>query len=731
MFTIVVLVVILIGLVIAIVSFKKKLKVVSLSSKSPSPVQQPDNYKFKLLHYALSIDTAQDAYGIFQKKNEFYIVKANTSSVYNIKDIYPAFKGRPVGFVVFPQANGQDGTNSFIIFSSDGKVYNPFTISHPWRRDFFYLPAENPISIDGRGISGNITNGLFNENLLFRFYYTNYYIEEVGCALTGKNKSCTQNKVPFVHPPTSVNSYYQYDNILNCISSDGYIWTFTNNEWTQSLSWLRIFGNIILPESTPITSKDKLYLMGADYDNGVPVFLIYENGTRYLVDRSARKYDFTKACKSMGILPSENPIDFTKAGPGEFDYITLFSDRNIYGPTLQGFSKPVSDFEKVYPSITKDDVLVSISSVNKWQFTDQNSGTFKYYLVLLYNSGKWFEIRYDIATDKILDLGQTDQTSGLWTQWPHVKKALSSLSPNQTYKVSSYGWSVFVFDQTNSNNNMVYSINNPPESWMQMLYCTPTDDGKGFQTSSCVGLGSWKDYTWEGTGADSPVSYAGRITYQDYGTDVVSNPGTVTKKISLSDCISQNKGSPAIVYDENESDCHVYDSLFIKDSFKDPSKATFIDPAYDAAYQNRFCVKHVPSGKYLYWDFTDPNNQKLAMNDTCIYQNLVNLQDATTGDITNLQKSMGALWSTQGSQCLLNMNGAMGGFLQQDKSLNVKCNGGFTYTNGTFTNGSSCLHSDGNAISYGSGCTDNEWLITSIPCPPFTSTGYVLSFCER
>lgn len=768
---IIILIIIALGIWAIIGKLKKELKHVQLSASSSNPVKQADNYKFKLLHYSFNVTVPGSPFGLFQKGKDFWIVDSSNISptgIINLRDIYPAFKGKPKGMVVIPGT--QYNQNAFIIFSSDGKVYNPFSISHLWRKDFLYLPNEDPISIDARPLPSGIVKGLFNsskntlnaeESILFRFYYSGYYIEESGCvnsmtdskdhpACTNCNPimSCTQQRKEIPHPPFAVNSYYQYAEVLYSISSDGNIYSLKDKTWVIDSHWTTTFNGLILPDSVPFNKDDttKMYLMGADYDDGVPVFMIFENGVRYIVDRSARKYDFSKTFLAQNILPSGNPLDFTKAGPGEFDYLVLYSNGYVYGPTLpasNGYSRKVSDFESVYPDLNCSNCnCISITSVNKWQNSTDNPGnyTFKYYLVFLYDNGQWFEVQYDIASNTILGLGQTDKTSGKWNQWPHVKDALSTLNSNQTYKISSYGWSVFVFDSTyNFSNDMVYSINRPPESWIDMLLCTSKDNGDGndkFKSSTCVGVGEWKDYIFS-TGDSELLVYKGFNIYEDYGFDTDKNPGTVTRKISMDQCLTNNSTANAIVYDQNESDCHVYNTLLLSNTVKDPSKSIFISPTYDATFQNRFCIKHKPTNKYLYWDFVNPDAQFLGTMESCSYQgdpNIVNNPSPATGDVQALQRSLGAIWSLDGpTNSLRNLNGAVGGFLiANTQTMANTGDSAFAYINNNFTdNKGNCFSlSDNGKFTEGPNC-NGEWLIESVPCPSISSTGYISQYCQR
>lgn len=752
----------------AVKYLKNKLRVSQVVSKSPVTLERPANFKHKLLHYSIDITSDSHAFGLFQRGRDFWIVNVHDqANPKNLRDLYPAFKGTPLGFITIP--GKQIGNNAFFVFSSDGKVYNPFSISHPWRSDFLFLPNENPISVDGRPLDSGIANGLFSGNgpaaastaegaILFRFYYPGYYIEDSGCVASGTDaadhpgctdckpiKSCTNTKVLYTYPPVGISSFYKFSGKLYGISSDGNIYVLDNGKWNIDSKWTSIFSNIKYPETLSVSAskatndRTKLYLMGADYDDGIPIFLIYEHGTRYIVDKHARKYDFFHFLSDKNITTVGNPLDITKAGNGEYDYIVLYSDGKVYGQTLgaeNGFSRNVSEFEKVYPDLGQSRVI-SISSVNKWQNNTADPGkfTFQYYLVFFYDNGKWFEVEYDIGTHFIGKLGQTDKTSGKWNEWDHVKKVLSNLKKNQTFKLASLGWSVFVFDlDKNYENDVVYSLNNPPENWIDMLFCTGDDEIK---TRTCVGVGEWKDYTFTKPNPDNtkhaPDQIHGFNIYEDYGVDIDTMPGTVTRKISLEKCLTSNSKANAIIYDQAESDCHVYDTLGLNDTNRDPTKSAFINPAYDAAFQNRFCVKHKPTGKYLFWDFTDPDHQKLSFADTCSYSGPdVSTQDnPKPEDVASLQRVLGSMWSidsTGGVIGLRNLNGALGGYLIADGTMSPNPDGNFKYINNNFTNGSgTCFSSDGTTFKEGNQC-NGEWVIESIPCTDST-TGYLTQFC--
>ncbi len=783
--------IIVIVLFIVFNAIKKRLRSIKLVAPTSAPVQQPPHYQYKLLHLSYDITASGKTFGLFQTGNDFWLV--DSSDIQNPKDlreIYPSFTGRPKGMVVIP--GKQFNNSSFIIFSSDGKVYNPFSISHNWRNDFLYLPNEDPISIDGRPLDTGIVNGLFSGNgagatsvaegaILFRFYYQGYYIEENGCVLSGTDstdhpqcngsscapiKSCTSSKIQISpHPPANINSFFKYAGKLYGISSDGSIYVSeSGSSWSRDSHWTTTFSGLSLSKGSTLkgstlkgstlkgstlkgsTNTDKLYLMGADYDDRVPIFLIYENGVRYIVDRHARKYDFFHFLQDQSVLTVGNPIDITKAGPGEYDYVVLYSDLNIYGPTLPGpsHSRPISDFESYYPGTNGKPV--SITSVNKWQnnTNDPTKYTFNYYLVFLYDDGKWFEIQYDISKNVIGALGQSDQTSGLWTSWSHIVSAMSKYkSDTQTFKMSSHGWSIFIFDKTyNFSNDMVYSINNPPESWIDMLFCNSEDDGKGgdrFKSSTCVGVGEWKDYIFStgGTGSNGSngEKYKGFYVYEDYGVDIDSNPGTVSRKVSLDTCLSASAKANVVVYDQAESDCHAYDSLTISQTTRDPTKSIFVNPSFDAVFENRFCVKHIPTNKYMYWDFVDPDNQFMGLNESCTYNGPdVSVQDnPSPTDVQNLQRALGAMWSftsTGGVSGLRNLNGAVGGFLSPSASLVIDPGKGYTYRNNNLISGDGkCFTYNGNKFDESSVC-GGEWAIETVPCTS-SSTGYILNFCTE
>lgn len=748
MFLIVLLVLVVVGCVYLLQKVQKNrrgssnLQTIIAPTKTPS--QKPASHLYKLRHYSPDISGSGKIFGLFQSGRDYWIVdSSDVKNPINLLRIYPAFKGRPIGMVAL-------SSNSFIIFSSDGKVYNPFSISHPWRNDFLYLPLEDPISIDGRPLETGITNGLFSGGndgkILFRFYYDGYYIEEVGCKHSGTDliehpscdgncppiKSCENKKVAISpHPLSSINSFYQYAGKLYGISSDGYVYVKGVGEWTKDSHWITTFNGLSF--DTPSTTlkgssssdKTKLFLMGADYDDGVPIFLIFENGTRYIIDRHARKYDFFHFLKDKNISTQGNPLDITKAGSGEFDYIVLYSDKNIYGPSLKTLSKPVADFEKFYPSL-KPSQLISITSVSKWG-DPSTSTTPLYYLVFLYDSGQWFEIQYDIRNDKIGNLGQTDQMSGKWNEWSHIKDVLNTIDKTtQTFKISSFGWSIFVFDsQYKFENDLVYSINNKPESWIDMLYCMSTEDGDGnyqFKTSTCVGVGDWKHAEEKGA-----KMYKGFDIYEDYGMG--SGEGDIIqRKISLDKCL-ENKGS-VIVYDQSESDCHVYNStsLTLNQTIRDPSKSIFIRPDYNAKFQNRFCIKHLPSSKYLYWDFIDPDKQFLGLRDSCVYSgpDLSNVDKPSESDVQNLQKSLGSLWSTDPNGGLRNLNGAVGGYLNINFTISQVPDLNFNYSNNNFNDGKggTCFHSDGTSKFAYDGKCSGEWEISVPPCSTGDSGGY-------
>lgn len=751
----------LLGLIIVVLFLllrraSRQLRKVGLYSNSPNPVQPSANTQMKMVQYAPLVQDTNDGIAIFSKGKEFYCVQRSSPSSYlSLREIYPSFKGIPIGLVLVPGT--QMGSSGLIVFSSDGKVYNPWTTSHPWRRDFLYLPTQNPISVDGRPVSTPGNHGLFNggapeAGILFRFYYSGYYVEEQECVnlpasgdpvvpgTTSTPQGCSNTQVPFSIPSVKVASFYHIGDTLYAVArDDGWIYQLNNGVWSQSIPWIAnansqtgLFPVLSFPDPVPSTTKNSPVLLGADYDGTVPIFLLNENGTTFLVDRHARKYDLRKAFRNQGVWPAGNILDFTKCGPGEYDYLLLVTDGNLYGPTLPGNLKAVSDFTSNYSAGNNP---VSITSSVKWIPRSQTSGYYNYFLVFLYATGEWFEIAYDIQSNTIGSVGQNDQTVGKWTSWPHVKNALSQLPCPSCFKVSSYGWSVFTVNPNNpgsNSDNMVYSINNPPEPWYSLLFCTPNSDQTDIAASACVGLGSWKDNDQGVTGANGGALSlpGGWVSYSDLGTDTVNNPGVVQYKIPLEQCLSQAGNYPAVVYDSVESDCHYYSSLIQGDAFKDPSKATFVRNNYDPYYRNRFCIQHVSSGKYLYWDFTDPDNQKLGMDDQCLYQ-VPDLSLASTGDIFNLTKSMGSFWSSTGNGCLQNMNGTLvGDFLNPDRTLGLVCNSNFFFQNGTFTDGKgNCLSWDGTNFNYGpNGCSD-LWTITDIPCPAFSSTGYIYEYC--
>ncbi len=754
----------LIGLAIVcylLLRYQRQLRVSRKYLPSSTPKTQAANFKYRLLHYSPSLSSEAQSFGLFQNGNEYWIVHAQNytspSGIVNLRDLYPPFKGRPTGMVVIPGT--QFAGCSFVVFSSDGKVYNPFTQSHPWRRDFFNLPQTDPISVDGRALStgvikGQLQTGTSPSSILFRFYYTSHYIEESGCSVSTdantsgtKPLSCPTRRVEFPHPNFNVKSYYSYAGVLYAVSSDGYIYSletvpFSDSQWIRYLDWTTLFSGLTIPNAIPITPTDtaKFYLMGADYDRGVPVFLIYENGVRYLVDRSARKYDFTKALMQAGVGISGNPLDMTKAGPGEFDYVVLYTDGNLYGPSLKGYKKSVSTFEALYPSVAGDE-LISITSLSKYQTESLDTSQYltQFYLVFLYRSGKWFEVQYDLAGDLIGQLGQTDQSSGKWTEWSHVK-SMPPLQPGhagqpgQTIKFSSFGWSVFVFDPNNRENDLVYSLNNPPEKWIDMLLCTTTGDK--FKSSTCVGVGGWKEYQYSQQAAAVQVVGDFKV-YPETGVDFARTPGRVLPKVSQEVCSAQPE--PVLVYDSTESDCHAYAQLSKRESLSDRAQTTQVRTEYDPAYQNRFCLKHLPSSKYLVWDFTNPDQQQLSLQDECIYTGNPQILHETNpdpADVKKLQLSLGSMWSFD-SGSLLNLNHAVGGYLDTtNMSLVPTSKGDLQFSGGAlgdYTRGK-CFHAQastqGGTFTVDDKCTSAEWAPESIPCPNFVQGGYISQYCQ-
>jgi len=675
-------------------------------SVTQTPLQPQLHNEYRLLFFSPHIENPLISYGLFQFRDRYFIVDSTTREITSLKDVYPSFNGRPIGFVVAKEG--------FIVFSDDGKVYNPFTISHPWRRDYFYLPAETFYSVDGRLIASDVVHGLFNggkTNLLFRFYYRGYLIDEGGCRPSGTYKSCPQTNIPATTAALPIRSMYQYNNSLYGLASDGWIYKYNGTQkWTQNRSWIDLFGSLKFPEAevlSRVKGMPRLYLMGADFDEGVPIFLIYENGIRYIVDRYSRKYDFFKSFKNENIFGSGNPLDLTKAGPGEYDFIVLYTDRKLYGPTIQTptSSIEVSLFEDKYPSV-KGKTLVSITSINKWMPTDDTSA-FKYFLVFLYSDGQWFEVRYEIKGNRILELGQTDQTSNKWTEWKYLPRI------GTDDRVFFSGPSVFIAGVK----NLFYSPDRPPESWMEMLYCTSTEKGDTdvYKTSSCVGKAMI---------VEEPI-VPERIIYSRLAPTL---PGKVIHKIGMNECLKNS--APIIAYDRSEADCHLYDELQIVDTIADPTKSVYVNIQNDVAFQNRFCVKHNPTQKYLYWDFTDPNAQHIGLNDYCLYQAATDINNLTDDDIINLQKSMGAMWSSTGNGYLENMNGAMGGQLTSGGGLALIGDPAFTFLDGTLTDTKGTCFS-GKSLTSSKECVKDEWSLTSIPCPPFVKDGYIFQYCAK
>lgn len=740
---------ILVILLLLIYYLKKKLRKGTESIPSTNPLSQPANFKYKIIAYSPNISNVSEAYGLFQKGKEYYIAKNDLSSIQNLTSIYPLFKGRPFGFITLPN-------NKFIIFSSDGKVYNPFTTSHNWRMNYLYLPNSDPLSVSGRPGGPGLFSGFTSRysssseggggNILFRFYYTNYYIEEQPCVgntndpgtSSQEAKSCKSTRVDFPHPTFNVLSYYHTSdgiNGLNAVSSDGWIYSLNNTVWTKNLAWacsqdnsgcVSLFGNLQLPDNLGKENKLKVgrtqQLVGADYEGSVPIFILKENDTYVLVDRYTRKTNLRQLFQSLNgsdfVIPARI-LDFTKAGPGDVDYLIAGTDGNLFGPSLitSDKKKSVGDFISA-SSLSNLGNLSGFTSVKKWI---SKNATSQYYLVFLFDTGKWFEIGYDIRTNTILSLGQTHLTSGLWSDWQHIKNV--GVNDLSRYRVSSYGWSLF-----DTQSEDVYSVRSTgAESWKEMLYCSPNEDHSDIKSSSCVGLGKWKDSS--GIKDEPLTEYKGFTVYSDVGTDTQANPGTVISKISLEKCLSYSAN--AIVYDESESDCHLYDNLQQINTFSDPTKATFIQSNYDMVYRNQFCIKHLPTGKYMFWDFTDPDNPKLNLNDKCIDNSIPDLNSLTPAQIKSLQQSLGAMWSVDQGTCLRNMNGVFGGDLQVDLSLGPNCNGGFTFNNNQIGNGTMCLNTDTSGSFNYSPCTPQKtWEMEEIPCPKYSTTGFVYDYCQ-
>ena len=650
--------------------------------------------KYKLIFYFSDLENNQDTWGCFLDQGKYYLVHASDLSIVPVEQVYPGFKGRPLGIVYYHK--------EFIVFSSDGYVYNPYSGSHLWRRDYFYLPNENFLSVDAT-LAGVGQRGVFNAgkngDILFTFYYSTFSISEQVCVQPFNNlptMKCPNVQNSFPHPPFALRSLARIGGILTAVSSDGFLYTLSPTGWQKSVNWTTIFGAVNFP-TTPLRTEKGMSLLGADFDSGVPIFLLRDSGKIVLVDRIGRKHPLS---------PPGNILDVTKISDN--DYFCLLDDNSLWSPVTNK-RKRVTDFETLRPM---QENCVSISHLRKWQpdLSSSNS-TRKDYLVFFYPSGKWFEIHYDVENDKIEELGESDTTSTLWTSFEHLQ-GVSTVGA----KLSAFGWSAFL---TNGN---VVSFHFPSKEWKKMLYCTPDNDEL---PDICVGKGAWDVPS---TTISSKQTLGNYTVYNDRGIQLdLMNPDTILKKVSLTTATqkAEREQWEFLVYDGNESNAYYFHQLLEKQTFPLIEMSVFVRNGFQAIYLNRFCLQ-TPQGQYLYWDFTNPNAQFLGVKDICLpdlSQDFTGTNLTATG-VIEAQKGLGSIWSFENGM-VKNINAAVGGFLLPNLTLGNAT--GFQLGNNTLLSSLGCLNSDssGKLSLMSTGCSN--WAVTQLNCP--SSTGYIQEYC--
>ncbi len=676
-------------------AISSELKLLSSVNKSPSIENQ-----YQLLFFFADLENNQETWGCFQDQGRYFLVRSADLSIHSIDEIAPGFRGRPLGIVYYQ--------NNFIIFSSDGYVYNPYSGSHPWRRDYFYLPYQDPISIDGTLAQNGkgIFNAGKNGDILFTFYYSGYSISEQICVQPFNNlpeMKCPNVQTSYPLPPVQVRSYSRIGGVLTAVGVNGFLYILEGNSWNQSIQWTTIFGQLAFPVHQKSNSRG-LTLLGADFDDGVPIFVIQDSGKVLLIDRAGRK-------KSLQV-PADQIVDFTRSGPNDPDTFLLLKGNVLFNP-FTNKTRKVSEFETLFSSPINE-ACSSISRIRKWQ-PDllASSSTRKDFLIFFYPSGKWFEIHYDSVNDKIEELGESYVTSGLWTNFEHLQN--QSLSGA---KLSAYGWSAFL------TSGQVISFHTTPVVWSTLLYCLPDSDDN--LPDTCVGKSDTS--VPELTRANeifSTKTIGNYKVYEDLGIDVSTLiADLIVRKVSFARAtqIATQNNWEFFVYDANECNGHYFHSLLKKQTFPLIEMSVFARSDMEANFLNRFCLQN-SDGKYLYWDFTNPNSQFLGTKDTCL-PNLT--QDYTGSNLTatgvaEAQKGMGAIWSFD-SGAIKNINAAVGGFLQTDLTLGGRSD--FRIVNSLLQSQNGCLDKDLKLLS--TGCAN--WTLEKLNCP--SSTGYILNYCS-
>lgn len=649
-------------------------------------------------------------FALFEEEGRYWLYSEDLQESVELLDLYPSFRGKVEGIVAVDASYvgkpSQFNNTVFFLWSSDGKVYNPITISHDYRENALFLPLDMTLI----GVEGILTTGMTQSFPKLRFRYTTskgIVYEEALCSfqsmegIVGRNERVCPNTESLISIPTFPFLSISKGKFLT--GTDG--WIYEGPSWTKYLNWKEWYAQVPSPIPPSYPKTEGSIILGADFHNEYPIFLLEEGGILYLVDAESRKYNFRKMFRQVDVLPVGGIIDIASVGINEYDYLVAATDGYLYSPILPQQRLKIQDLTSISSR------LISISGIRKY-IADELC----FFVVFFFENGQWIERALTLETGTIGPYGDSGTN---WKAW------IGEPIEGDRYFLSSYNWTVFVLNDNEPSRSYVYSRNDPRYVLYDILKCASDEEGNRI-TPYCVGKRRMVQTT-------IPPN-----TVHEPSTSTSRTPLFTFTKISRAECLAKLNNN-AVVYNNNTCDCSVYEYVRQEEAVYDPTAELYYDESLSFLYKNVFCMKGT-NNKYLYWDF---KNSTLALKDVCVFEGPLEAEN----DAEHL-KTLGSMWrlgtyTDNQTEYLENINSGSGGFMNTNLKLQMKFKDGdealfFRYDipSKQFRNGTKCLDP---SLTLKTCDSTTTWNLHRVPCPSYLEEepgdlenmyGYIKSFCS-
>jgi hypothetical protein len=650
-------------------------------------------------------------YGI-QTNDNFVIINKSSNQITKLEDLFPTFYGNVVDFIV---VNGK-----FMIFSDKNRVYSNIpntTLSYSENifDKWLFLPLTGILAVDYKK-SDLSSFALPNSNILLTFYDSNNIYTEQGCVSVNagwndpntnaphKTNSCSNTSTSWNRPNFSILAIN--DNKVYCDNGNMYDLQGNNiGEWETTLTYNKesfVFNVFNSPKPKNINFK----LLAVDNEDTIPYFITNEAGISYIVTPLNQKIKMSTIIKNN--LDKLAVYDFTKLSNIENDYLIACYDNNLYNPYFDNNKISLDKVEKFMTNKNSKAVLCGLTRVVSYRKATM--------ICFFYDDGSWYFIDYDPNSRQFLKLDDEFNYNNVkqsWKDWPSMK---NSSNKNMT-GISYYNWSIYT-----KKTKIPFEGKTTP--WITELKESGLGDWKNLNLNDMYGL------------KDGKPAYIG---YASVSKQLIPNFVTISQHRMRNDnFLIQKKywltfdqakayigvvNASILVYDKKLKTAFYYSSGFKNDCITDTDCDTYISETFYPIFNNSFRIKHIPTNKYLYYDFVQNSSPslKLATGDNW-FGNVPN----TTDDIpSSIKQSLGGVWGFGGglsNTCLKNLNPSLNGtpYLNGKTVLDDKCAGNWQITRqGSITDGDKCLFVNTNGdISFVNKNKDcnGMWTVEKLPC---------------